>query len=191
MATAGRPRKERALTNAERQRKHREQTKTKIKEYNRIKEIIEMLEKRNPSPEEDYYAWAINTAKRARARILSEKELDEIAEELEDMAKSERRELKNRLSVLLAHLLKWQCQPDQISRSWQGTITEQRLEIKDLLEENPSLKQEVKNTIEKSYKIGIQKAIQNTKDYAITFPPTLEETGWTIEQVLDIEYFPN
>lgn len=142
------------------------------------------------NPNEDYYGWALNAAQRARAGLLTPQELEQVAEELEDIAKSERRELKNRLSVLLAHLLKWKYQPDQISRSWEATITEQRLEIKDLLEENPSLKPEVKNTLGKSYKVGTQKAIQDTRDCSIDFPSTFEETGWALEQVLDMEFYP-
>lgn len=65
------------------------------------------------TPEEDFHAWALNAAQRARAGLLTPQELEQVAEELEDMAGSERREIKNRLTVLLGHLLKWQYQPDR------------------------------------------------------------------------------
>jgi hypothetical protein len=55
------------------------------------------------------------------------------------MAGKLRRELKNRLRILLAYLLKWEAQPKRRSRSWAATIAEQRDQIEALLEENPSL----------------------------------------------------
>jgi hypothetical protein len=118
-------------------------------------------------------------------------ELEQVAEELEDMAKSERREFKSRLSVLLAHLLKWKYQPDQRSYSWEGTISGQRDDIQELLEENPSLKPELPKYIEKAYKRGIKKAVEDTDLPKDTFPSTFEQTGWTWEQILNEEFFPD
>lgn len=139
----------------------------------------------------DFHAWTLNTAQRARAGLLTPEELEQIAEELEDMGKSEKRELRSRVAVLLAHLLKWQYQPDQRTYSWEGTIKEQRNDIQELLEENPSLKSEVHNYIEKAYKKGIQKAVQETNMSEKVFPNTFEQTGWTLEQVLDMDYLPD
>ncbi|ADE16180.1 protein of unknown function DUF29 [Nitrosococcus halophilus Nc 4] len=92
------------------------------------------------SPEQDFHAWALNAAQRARAGLLTPQELEQVAEELEDMAGGERRELKNRLTVLLGHLLKWQYQPQRRGKSWQLTIKEQRVAVKGVLKDNPSLR---------------------------------------------------
>ena len=87
----------------------------------------------------DFYAWTLQQAVLLREGRLSEADIDHIAEELESMGASERRELINRLAVLMAHLLKWQFQSELRSNSWRNTIDVQRFDVKELLEENPSL----------------------------------------------------
>lgn len=62
-----------------------------------------------------------------------------IAEEIEDAGKSEQRELANRMAVLLAHLLKWQHQPERRGSSWARTIKAQRERIASRIERTPSL----------------------------------------------------
>jgi hypothetical protein len=59
----------------------------------------------------DFYSWTLQQAGLLREGRLSEADIEHIAEELESMGASERRELTNRLAVLVAHLLKWQFQP--------------------------------------------------------------------------------
>jgi hypothetical protein len=67
--------------------------------------------------EKDFYAWANKNAELLRTGKLSEVDAENIAEELETMGRSEKRELTNRLAVLLAHLLKWVFQPELRSNS--------------------------------------------------------------------------
>jgi hypothetical protein len=59
----------------------------------------------------DFYTWCLTTAARLRARQWEDIDLEALAEELEGLARSETRELENRLEELLLHLLKWQYQP--------------------------------------------------------------------------------
>jgi hypothetical protein len=72
--------------------------------------------------EQDFFEWTVQNAQLLRAGRLEEADLEHIAEEIEDMGRSERRELESRLSVLLSHLLKWRFQPSRRGRSWQATI---------------------------------------------------------------------
>lgn len=88
----------------------------------------------------DIVAWAQEQARFIRAGRFDLLDLEHIAEEIEDVGKSEQRELANRMAVLLAHLLKWQFQPERQGSSWRNTIRAQRKEVKYLLEEAPSLK---------------------------------------------------
>jgi len=60
--------------------------------------------------EQDFFAWSQEQAKLLRARRYSELDSDHLLEELESMGARERRELVNRLKILLAHLLRWQFQ---------------------------------------------------------------------------------
>jgi hypothetical protein len=90
--------------------------------------------------EQDIVAWASEQAALLRAGKLSAIDIEHIAEEIEDVGKSEQRELASRMSVLLAHLLKWQFQPSRRSKSWQFTIRTQRKETAYVLNEAPSLR---------------------------------------------------
>jgi hypothetical protein len=102
--------------------------------------------------EQDFYAWAIHNAELLRQGRLSEIDVEHIAEELECMGRSERRELMSRLAVLLAHLLKWVYQPHRRSRSWRAAIEGQREDLKVLLEESPSLKPELEQKLNEAYR---------------------------------------
>ena len=82
----------------------------------------------------DFYAWANEQAALLRAGRLTEADIENIAEEIESMGRSEKRELVNRLAVLLLHLLKWQFQPALRGNSWRLTIEEHAIELEDHLE---------------------------------------------------------
>src|SRR5437660_6611753 len=90
--------------------------------------------------EEDFYAWTVEQSRLLRSGELSAIDVANIAEEIESMGRSDRRELKSRLVVLVMHLLKWRHQPSARSRSWSATIDEQRLQIEGILAESPSLR---------------------------------------------------
>jgi len=90
--------------------------------------------------ETDIIAWSEEQAELLRTRRFLELDIARIAEEIEDVGKSERRELASRMAVLLTHLLKWQCQPGRRGSSWQRTIREQRRAIAARINETPSLK---------------------------------------------------
>ena len=90
--------------------------------------------------ESDVVAWANEQAALIRAGLFTQLDLKHIAEEIEDVGKSEQRELARRMAVLLAHLLKWQYQPSRRSKSWQFTLATQRKEITYGLAEATSLR---------------------------------------------------
>ncbi|MEN3112401.1 DUF29 domain-containing protein [Uliginosibacterium paludis] len=89
--------------------------------------------------EHDINAWAIEQARLLRAGRFDLLDIEHIAGEIEDVGKSEQRELASRMVVLLAHLLKWAYQPERRGASWEKTITAQRKEISYALDESPSL----------------------------------------------------
>ena len=101
--------------------------------------------------DQDFYAWANTQAALLRAGKLEAADIENIAEEIESMGKSEKRELVNRLVVLLLHLLKWQFQPDQRGTSWTATIRIQRRDLAVHLDDNPSLKSKIPEAINRAY----------------------------------------
>jgi hypothetical protein len=90
--------------------------------------------------EEDVVAWAWEQAALLRAGKLSALDIEHIAEEIEDVGKSEQRELANRMAVLIAHLLKWKFQPLRRGASWAATINAQRAAVARRLRKTPSLR---------------------------------------------------
>ena len=90
--------------------------------------------------ERDFYAWTREQAELLRAGKISEADLENIAEEIDSMGKTEKRELISRLTILLLHLAKWRFQQGLRGRSWRLSIEGQRLDIADLIDDNPSLK---------------------------------------------------
>ena len=88
----------------------------------------------------DFFAWSLEQVKLLRAGKLAEADIEHIAEEIETMGRTEKRELISRLSVLLLHLLKWRYQPERRSPSWEASIRVQRNRLADHLDDNPSLK---------------------------------------------------
>jgi hypothetical protein len=159
----------------------------------RLSMVQDSTQRRNnmSNPNQDYYAWAVETAEKIRQRRFTEINLDDLAEEIEDMGVSERNELENRLAVLLAHLLKWQYQSSHRGRSWQLTIKEQRLAIKSRLRKSPSLYPRLPDIGEKdSYPRAVLRAERESGLPEDAFPTTFEQTGWSWEQVLEDEFYP-
>src|ERR1017187_8904724 len=90
--------------------------------------------------ERDVIAWSQEQAQLLRSGQLTALDIEHIAEEIEDVGKSEQRELANRMSVLLSHLLKWKHQPSLRCASWESTIRAQRNSIERRILKTPSLK---------------------------------------------------
>jgi hypothetical protein len=118
----------------------------------------------------DFYGWATETARKLRSGRLAEVNLDQVAEEIESLGKSEQQQLSNRLIILLAHMLKWEFQPSRRKSSWQGTIKEQRMRIHLLLRKNPSLQPLVEETITEAYSLAVIMASNETRIVEEDFP---------------------
>ena len=138
--------------------------------------------------DQDFYSWIYKNIDLLKQRKFSEIDVDILIDELESMAKRDRRELTSRLMILIAHLLKWQFQPEQRSGSWQGSIDEQRVQLLEQVEESPSLKKNLEESITKSYPKAVALAIKETKLLPKTFPKTCP---YSIEQLLNEDFYPN
>lgn len=134
--------------------------------------------------ERDFYAWAIEQSALLRAGKLSAADIGHIAEEIESMGRSEKRELTNRLAVLVAHLLKWHFQPERRGRSWRATIREQRLQAGQVLRDNPSLRPQLSVILADAYENAVQIAIRETDLPEEMFPA---ECPWSFEQAMQDE----
>ena len=90
--------------------------------------------------DEDVIAWAEQQAALLRAGQWQQLDIDNIAGEIEDVGKSEKRALCHRMAVLVEHLIKCRYQPELCGSSWLRTIREQRAQVRKLLRQSPSLR---------------------------------------------------
>jgi len=137
--------------------------------------------------DQDFATWTSETARLLRARRFDQIDIEHVAEEIEDMGKSEKRELLIRLSVLILHLLKWRYQPDKQSPGWQSTIVTQRAELERLLEDSPSLRRTVAASAAKIYPDAVEAACLETALPPSTFP---RECPFSGDQILDRKFLP-
>jgi DNA-binding transcriptional regulator YdaS (Cro superfamily) len=137
--------------------------------------------------EHDYHAWLTRQAALLAEQRFGELDLDNLIDEIQALARSEKREIENRLNVLLVHLLKWAHQPAQRSGGWASTIIEQRARLLKRLQESPSLRGYPAEALDEEYAIAREKAAAETGLRAATFP---KRCPYTIDQVLDPDFLP-
>ena len=140
----------------------------------------------------DFNAWALGEAQKLKLKQFDTVDLKNLIEEVEDMSKREISSLENRLVTLIMHLLKWQLQPEARgnSNSWEATIKQQRLKIKKLIKNMPSLKNHLEQLLsdDSVYQDAVLEAIKETGlDYTV-FP---SEIPYSQEQLLDNNFYPN
>ncbi len=123
-----------------------------------------------------------------RAGRLSEADIENIAEEIESMGRSEKRELTSRLQVLMMHLLKWQFQPAGRGTSWRLTVEEQRRALTKHFAANPSLKTMLNEAIESAYDLAVVAAARETNIELKEFPNVCP---WVFAQMADSGFFPD
>jgi Domain of unknown function DUF29 len=135
----------------------------------------------------DFNQWIELQTKLLRDRQLNHLDIENLIEEIESLGKSDKRQLKSRLEVLLHHLLKWQYQPTERTGSWKGTIAEQRRRIRDLLLDSPSLKPYVETMANACYADAREQASLETGLALDCFP---SDCPYTMADVLNSEFWP-
>lgn len=138
--------------------------------------------------EQDFYGWTVEQVALLQNKQFDQIDLEHIIEEIESMGKAERNQLRNRLTVLLMHLLKWQYEPSHRCTSWVQTIREQRRAIPRLIKENPSLKSSLADLLLDAYSNAVEDAADET-NLPISLFPT--DCPWSYTQFMDKEFFPD
>jgi hypothetical protein len=147
--------------------------------------------------ETDTAAWSEHQAAALRAAAHGGSnqllDWDNLAEEIEELAKSLRRRLRSQISRIIQHQVKLECSPAIDPRNgWRRTIRLARLDIDRILEDSPSLKREVPRLIEKETAGAVQLAILDLEEHGEIEQmelPTIKNTAYTEEQVLG-DWFP-
>jgi len=135
--------------------------------------------------ERDTALWAEHQADALRRRASNELDWENVAAEIEDVGKSERREIESRLAVICAHLLKWRFQSRRRSRSWAGSIAEARDQIARVTRDSPSLRTYPTKVLAEAYAAG--RRIAELETGLKTLPA---ECPWAVDDVLRHDFWP-
>lgn len=137
--------------------------------------------------EQDFFAWTQQQSVLLRQQQWHQLDLVHLIEEIETLGRQQRQELRNRLSILIGHLLKWQFQPQKRTRSWLATLKIQRIDIQELLTDNPSLKPYLEEALTQAYGKGLLLAVSETNLSDRVFPKTCP---YTLTEILDNNFYP-
>jgi len=129
----------------------------------------------------DFYKWTKTQATLLKKKQVSELDLNNLREEIESLGKNDKRSLRSQTTRLLMHLLKKKYQPEKdTSNSWDNSITDASREIKYLIKDSPSLKNELKKVFLEAYEDSREDASRETKMDIKKFP---KECPWTFEEL--------
>ena len=129
----------------------------------------------------DFAEWAKETAALVRAGRLNEVDLEHVAEEIEDLAKGDRRAAASQMRRLMLHLIKQRVQPERDSDSWQASVASAQLELEDILADSPSLRRFLADNLEKLYNDAMLLA---SKETGILVLPLPKECPFTLDELL-------
>ncbi|MGH7814077.1 MAG: DUF29 domain-containing protein [Candidatus Binataceae bacterium] len=143
--------------------------------------------------ERDYCDWTVTQARALRARRTHDLDWENLAEEIESLGRSDARALKSHLARLMAHLLKWtlqaskRTQSKRAANSWRGSVNDARREIRDLLDDSPSLKHRLPEFLPKAFAAAIDLAQKEPGLDKSAFPP---RCPWTFDRIMDDRFWP-
>lgn len=120
------------------------------------------LEKERAGYDSDFYSWSQEQGRLVREGRWSEVDRENVAEEIESLGREQFSKLESALRVLMMHMLKWDHQPERRSRSWAISIENQRLELDDVLKDNPGLKPRIGEAIARGYRKARNEAMNET-----------------------------
>lgn len=142
---------------------------------------------KSSSYDTDYYQWTRQQIALLASHQFDKLDIVHLTEELGDMGNSARNEIESRFTVLLAHLLKLEFQPEQQARGWFGSIREQRLRIAKVIKKDASLQSYPLLVMEECYQDALKIAMDNTGLPRERFPSACP---YTVEDALDEDFFP-
>lgn len=113
--------------------------------------------------EADFSAWLGEQAAAVRAGRWAEVDRENVAEELEGLARSDFRALVSSFELIMHHLLKQRLQPERAGRSWEITIMRERLKAHSILADNPSFRARKAEALTKGYRLARLAANRQTR----------------------------
>jgi hypothetical protein len=137
--------------------------------------------------ERDFFEWTQRTAELLNQGRLEVADIRHIAEELEDLGKSDQREVESYLRRLIMHLLKWQMQPSKRGRSWLNSIIDSRASLQSVFKQSPSLKRLAAKAVVEIYPYAVRQAAAQTGLSLRSFPT---RCPYRFDELMDPDFIP-
>ena len=128
----------------------------------------ETLEKESAGYDSDFYSWSQEQGRLVREERWSEVDRENVAEEIESLGREQFNKLESAFRVLIMHMLK----AERRSRSWAGSIKEQRIVLRNVIADNPGLRPRIGEAIARAYEQARVGAANETGLAESTFPET-------------------
>lgn len=130
---------------------------------------------------QDFYQWTQQQAALLRQKQFNLVDVENLAEEIESMGRSDRRAIGSHLRNILLHLLKWRYQPRRRGTSWESSVGNGRDDIASLLKESPSLVPQLPVLVTEEYPRARRQASRQTRLPLTTFP---ESCPFTVDEII-------
>lgn len=137
--------------------------------------------------DQDFARWSAEQAALLRQGRLEFLDIENVAEEIESLGRSDKREIASQVGVILLHLLKWEFQPEKRKPGWFLTLQEQRGQIGTLISESPSLKATLPKALVEEFALARLKAANETELPIRTFPV---QCPYSVEDVTSRSFLP-
>jgi hypothetical protein len=134
----------------------------------------------------DFAEWSSQTAGMLRAGRLEELDLENVAEEIESLGKSEHAAVRSQIKRLLMHKVKQMIQPERDGTSWRLSIADARQVILDHIKDSPSLRKYLRDNLQRFYRDGVELALIETELTAAA-DSVPKECPWSLDALLDGE----
>lgn len=138
--------------------------------------------------QEDFFEWTREQARLLRSGDFSRLDAENLAEEIESAGRRDRREVADRIEDVLVGLLKWSVQPGHRCGNWRSKIQQQRQELERVLDDSPSLRQDLKRELPEIYSDARNRIVEELGFLKSPFP---ESCPFTPEQVLAEDFLPD
>ena len=142
--------------------------------------------------ETDFVKWAEEQAALLTERCFDLLDLENLIEEVDDLAGRHRDALQSQMQRLLVHLLKltYTTGSREPEQAWRRRARNARDEIDKLINRYPSLRNRLQYECTFSYPYAVRAARNELSDYGDDHEPFPEACPWTLDEILDHEFWP-
>lgn len=138
----------------------------------------QIVKRNRPTADSDFAAWIYDQVSALKDGRFSELDIDDLADEVESLAKRDFRKLRSYLRVILMHMLKWDWQPENRDVSWRKSINASRDRVWGELATSPSFRRRIDEAIAQAFPTARREAWEETGVFKLEHDPKICPYSW-------------